>query len=61
MERTEGVLVSNAEAVAAKMHALKAAGVGFSLDEFGAGYPSLAYLKRLPLEAFEGLFSGKRL
>jgi diguanylate cyclase (GGDEF)-like protein/PAS domain S-box-containing protein len=50
LELTEGVLVANAEAVSAKMHALKDAGVGFSLDDFGTGYSSLAYLKRLPLD-----------
>lgn len=30
--------------------AITARGVGFSLDHFGAGYPSPSYLKRLPLD-----------
>ena len=34
----------------AKMTALKAKGVGFALDDFGVGYSSLYYLKRLPLD-----------
>ena len=32
-----------------KMNALKAGGVGFSLDEFGTGFLSLSHLKQLPL------------
>ena len=32
------------------MRELKDRGVGFSLDDFGVGYSSLAYLKRLPLD-----------
>jgi EAL domain-containing protein (putative c-di-GMP-specific phosphodiesterase class I) len=32
------------------MNTLKEIGVNFSLDDFGAGYSSLQYLKRLPLE-----------
>jgi EAL domain-containing protein (putative c-di-GMP-specific phosphodiesterase class I) len=43
-------LVSNVDDVIAKMHKLKAIGIGFSLDDFGTGYSSLSYLKRLPLD-----------
>ena len=50
LELTEGMLVSNVEDVIAKMVRLKSAGVGFSLDDFGMGYSSLSYLKRLPLD-----------
>jgi diguanylate cyclase (GGDEF)-like protein len=50
LELTEGLLVSNVEDVIAKMARLKSAGVGFSLDDFGMGYSSLSYLKRLPLD-----------
>lgn len=32
------------------MMALKNRGVGFCLDDFGAGHSSLSYLKRLPLD-----------
>jgi diguanylate cyclase (GGDEF)-like protein len=46
---TEGALVNDVEGVIAKMNALKILGVGFCLDDFGVGFPSLAYLKRLPL------------
>lgn len=50
LELTESLLVSDVEAVIAKMEALKTCGVGFSLDDFGTGYSSLSYLKRLPLD-----------
>jgi EAL domain-containing protein (putative c-di-GMP-specific phosphodiesterase class I) len=50
LELTESVLVSNLEDVIAKMGALKAMGVGLSLDDFGTGFSSLSYLSRLPLD-----------
>jgi len=50
LELTESVLVDNVEDIAEKMHALKDSGVVFSLDDFGIGYSSLSYLKRLPLD-----------
>lgn len=50
LELTESLLVTNLEDSIAKMYALKARGVGFSLDDFGTGFSSLSYLKRLPLD-----------
>lgn len=50
LELTESILVSNMDETIAKMMALKAKGLGFSLDDFGVGYSSLYYLKRLPLD-----------
>jgi EAL domain-containing protein (putative c-di-GMP-specific phosphodiesterase class I) len=50
IELTESLLISNVEDVIVKMNILKAAGVGFSLDDFGTGFSSLSYLKRLPLD-----------
>jgi len=49
LELTESLFVDNVEDIIQKMHALKAQGVEFSLDDFGIGYSSLSYLKRLPL------------
>jgi EAL domain-containing protein (putative c-di-GMP-specific phosphodiesterase class I) len=50
LELTETVLVHNMDDTIAKMLALKAKGVGFALDDFGVGYSSLYYLKRLPFD-----------
>lgn len=50
LELTESLMVSDLENTIAKMAALKARGVGFSLDDFGTGFSSLSYLKRLPLD-----------
>jgi diguanylate cyclase (GGDEF)-like protein/PAS domain S-box-containing protein len=50
LELTESLLLHDIEGIIAKMTLLKAHGVGFSLDDFGIGYSSLSYLKRLPLD-----------
>ena len=50
LELTESMLVRDLDDIVAKMSALKAQGVGFSLDDFGTGFSSLSYLKRLPLD-----------
>jgi len=50
LELTESMFLDDIEGTIATMNALKAIGVNFSLDDFGAGYSSLQYLKRLPLE-----------
>lgn len=50
LELTESILVENLEAIITKMNMLKSKGVKFSLDDFGTGFSSLSYLKRLPLD-----------
>jgi diguanylate cyclase (GGDEF)-like protein/PAS domain S-box-containing protein len=50
IELTETLLVADVEGTIDKMAALKVKGIGFSLDDFGTSYSSLAYLKRLPLD-----------
>jgi diguanylate cyclase (GGDEF)-like protein/PAS domain S-box-containing protein len=50
LELTESCLVVDTEATVEKMKALKAIGISFSLDDFGTGFSSLSYLKRLPLD-----------
>ena len=50
LELTESILIHDMDDAISKMMALKAKGVGFALDDFGVGYSSLSYLKRLPLD-----------
>ena len=50
LELTESTLVGDVTDVIAKMEALRAFGVGLSLDDFGTGFSSLSQLKCLPLE-----------
>jgi diguanylate cyclase (GGDEF)-like protein/PAS domain S-box-containing protein len=50
LELTESMLVENVDAIITKMNILKSKGVKFSLDDFGTGFSSLSYLKRLPLD-----------
>jgi diguanylate cyclase (GGDEF)-like protein/PAS domain S-box-containing protein len=50
LELTESLLAEGIEVTVAKMASLKDMGVTLSLDDFGMGYSSLSYLKRLPLD-----------
>lgn len=50
LELTESLMLHNVEDTIKKMHSLKALGIGFSMDDFGTGFSSLSYLKRLPLD-----------
>ncbi len=50
MELTESLLVDEINGTIGKMKMLKAAGLGFSLDDFGTGFSSLSCLRRLPLD-----------
>jgi len=49
LEVTEGLVIGDVADVVAKMTALTALGLHFSMDDFGTGYSSLSYLKRLPI------------
>ena len=50
IELTESLVIDNVDETIARMQELKALGVGFSMDDFGTGFSSLSYLKRLPLD-----------
>ena len=53
LEITENVVIDNLDTTIARMHELRAMGIRFSIDDFGTGHSSLAYLKRLPLDAIK--------
>jgi diguanylate cyclase (GGDEF)-like protein/PAS domain S-box-containing protein len=50
LELTESVLLNDLQDVVIKMNQLKGLGVSFSMDDFGTGFSSLSYLKRLPFD-----------
>jgi diguanylate cyclase (GGDEF)-like protein len=50
LEVTEGILIENSSASAEKLSVLRSQGVSVALDDFGAGYASLAYLTGYPLD-----------
>jgi len=50
IELTESMLAEDLMDIMAKMALLKSHGIGFSLDDFGTGFSSLSYLRRLPLD-----------
>jgi diguanylate cyclase len=49
LEITETAVMVDPEDAAHKLQALKPMGVRLAIDDFGAGYSSLGYLSRFPL------------
>ncbi|WP_193495106.1 EAL domain-containing protein [Nitrincola alkalisediminis] len=50
LELTESLLIDYTDEAVEKMSQLKKVGVHFSLDDFGTGFSSLSYLKKLPFD-----------
>jgi diguanylate cyclase (GGDEF)-like protein/PAS domain S-box-containing protein len=50
LEVTESMVMQDAELSIATLRELKALGLSISVDDFGTGFSSLAYLKRFPLD-----------
>ncbi len=50
IELTESLVIDNVADSISRMLALQALGISFSMDDFGTGFSSLSYLKRLPLD-----------
>lgn len=53
MEVTESVLMENPQRSIQQLEQLRGAGVRIAIDDFGAGYSSLGYLRRLPVQAMK--------
>jgi EAL domain-containing protein (putative c-di-GMP-specific phosphodiesterase class I) len=50
IELIESLVMEDLAGALEKMRTLKALGIGFSMDGFGAGYASLSYLTQLPFD-----------
>jgi EAL domain-containing protein (putative c-di-GMP-specific phosphodiesterase class I) len=50
LELTESTVLENVDSAILKMQVLKDLGISLSMDDFGMGYSSLRYLKRLSLD-----------
>lgn len=53
LEVTEAVMLPDIDLAVRTLEKLKALGVRIALDDFGAGYSSLAYLARLPIDTIK--------
>lgn len=49
LEVTEGAVMTNAKRACEILDQVRALGVSFSVDDYGAGYSSLSYLNKLPI------------
>jgi len=50
LEITESLLATDLSGTIARMQALRQAGLGLAIDDFGMGYSALSYLKHMPLQ-----------
>ena len=53
LEITESVFIEDMEDVIDKMNTLREMGVRFSMDDFGTGFSSLSYLRKLPIDTLK--------
>ncbi|MDE3223840.1 MAG: EAL domain-containing protein, partial [Nitrospirota bacterium] len=53
LELTESLLIQDAEGTIAMLKTLHGMGIRLSIDDFGAEYSSLGYLKRLPINTLK--------
>jgi EAL domain-containing protein (putative c-di-GMP-specific phosphodiesterase class I) len=53
VEINESFLMQNTRATVNRLQALRDIGVRISIDDFGIGYSSLSYLKRLPVDTLK--------
>ena len=53
LEMTESILIEDFDLICDKMRRLQEKGVRISLDDFGTGFSSLSYLKKLPINTLK--------
>ncbi|MDA0234985.1 MAG: EAL domain-containing protein, partial [Proteobacteria bacterium] len=53
VEITEGLMMDDTADIAAKVRALREAGISVAIDDFGTGYSALAYLQRFPVSTLK--------
>lgn len=53
LEITESVLIDDFKAVSERLKILRDYGIRISLDDFGTGFSSLSYLKKLPIDTLK--------
>ena len=53
LEVTESDILKDAEPAIATLHGIREMGISLSLDDFGTGFSSLSYLKRLPINTLK--------
>ena len=53
LELTEGAVMENPEDAIRKMNDFRSHGIRISIDDFGIGYSSLNYLRRLPIDTLK--------
>lgn len=53
IELTETVLLSHSEQLLRQLHRIRDMGVKISVDDFGSGYSSLAYVHTLPIDSIK--------
>jgi diguanylate cyclase (GGDEF)-like protein/PAS domain S-box-containing protein len=53
LELTEGIAIANPAAVSTLLMQLRAMGVRISVDDFGTGHSSLAYLRQFPIDTLK--------
>ena len=52
-EITESLLLNDDQNIISKLHRLNKLGISISIDDFGKGYSSLSYLKKLPVQTLK--------
>ena len=53
LEITESVFIDDMQDIVNKMNVLREMGIRFSMDDFGTGFSSLSYLRRLPIDTLK--------